>query len=81
MAQAKLTPQLSGSMINSKRYSLRIMHLAHLKLLLLIKQMLMGLNQIKEISIVEATTITTSMTITQTAEDSSSKTLTISRNP
>lgn len=80
MGLAKLTPQLSGNMINSKRYSLKIMHLAHLKPLLLIKQMRMGLNKTKEISTVEATIITTSMTITLT-EDSSSKKLTINRSP
>ncbi len=66
-------------MINSTRLSLRIMHLAHLKLLLQIKEIQMGLKQTKEISITEGTIITTSM-ITTLMVDSSIKTLTISLN-
>ncbi len=56
------------------------MHLAHLKLLLQIKEIQMGLKQTKEISIAEGTIITTSM-ITTLMVDSSIKTLTISPNP
>ena len=78
--QVMQTPHRSGSMINSTRYFLKIIHLAHLKLLL--RQTLMAPLRAKDLRTMGAAIIITNKTTTQMEVSiSSSKIPMISPNP
>lgn len=77
--QAMQTPRRSGNMINSTRYFPKIIHLAHLRLLL--QQTPMAPHKARDLSIMEATIIITSKITSQMVDNiSNSKILMISPN-